>query len=203
MERRLIIIQGDLTLLPLKEGAIINPSNSGLILTNRGIGQQISRRAGPLMQQTLHTERSKLKGGRLDPGQVVATDAGQIPTKKLIHIAIVGGRKVTKRLVSRGILNAYDLADEMELPVLGMPPIGPDISKFEFEDFLDVFWRITCEEFSRLEYVNTIYLCLDSNEQFEETTAYIKEHAEELPDGLRVDIQEGGISMDMFSSQLM
>ncbi len=202
MERRLIVIQGDLTLLPLKEGAIINPSNSGMVLTNRGIGQQLSRRAGPFMQQTLHTERSRLKGNRLEPGQVIATDAGQLQAKKLIHISVVGGRKVTKRLISRGILNAYDLADELELPVLGIPPIGPGISKLPFEDFLEVFWRITCEEFSRLEHVSTIYLCLDSTEQFEETTTYIKAHAEELPDGLRVDIQDGGISLDMFSSQL-
>lgn len=202
MERRLVIIQGDLTMLPLREGAIINPSNTGLILTGRGLGQQIMRRGGPYMQQTLHTERSRLKGGRLEPGQVVATEAGQLQTKYLIHISIVGGRKITKRLVSRGILNAYDLADELELPLLGLPPVGPDISKFPFEDFLEVFWRITCEEFSRLESVNTIYLCLDTDEQFEQTAAYIKEHAEELPEGLRVDIQEGGIGLDMYSAQL-
>lgn len=202
MERRLIVIQGDLTLLPLKEGAIVNPSNSGMILTNRGIGQQLSRRGGPFMQQTLHTERSKLKGNRLEPGQVVATGAGQLQTDKLIHISVVGGRKVTKRLISRGILNAYDLADELKLQVLGIPPIGPDISKFPFEDFLEVFWRITCEEFSRLEHVATIYLCLDTNDQFDQTITYIEEHAEELPDGLRVDIQDGGIGLDLFSSQL-
>lgn len=189
-------------MLPLRDGAIINPSNTGLILTSRGIGQQIARRAGPFMQQTLHTERSRLKGGRLEPGQVVATDAGQLQTKYLIHISIVGGRKITKRLISRGILSAYDLADELELPVLGLPPIGPDISKFPFEDFLEVFWRITCEEFSRLESVNTIYLCLDTDEQFEQTATYIKENAEDLPEGLRVDIQEGGIGLDMYSAQL-
>ena len=201
MERRLIVIQGDLTLLPLKDGAIVNPSNAGMILTSRGIGQQLSRRGGPFMQQSLHTERSKLRGNRLEPGQVVATPAGQLQAKKLIHISIVGGRKVNKRLISRGLLNAYDLADELKLQTLGVPPIGPDVSKFPFDEFLEIFWRITCEEFSRLEHVHTIYLALDSDEQFAFTTAYITERAEEVPEGLRVDIQEGGISLGMFSSQ--
>ena len=201
MERRLIVIQGDLTLLPLKDGAIVNPSNAGMILTSRGIGQQLSRRGGPFMQQSLHTERSKLRGNRLEPGQVVATPAGQLQAKKLIHISIVGGRKVNKRLISRGLLNAYDLADELKLQTLGVPPIGPDVSKFPFDEFLEIFWRITCEEFSRLEHVHTIYLALDSDEQFAFTTAYITERAEEVPEGLRVDIQEGGISLGMFSAQ--
>lgn len=202
MERRLIVIQGDLTLLPLKDGAIVNPSNSGLILTGRGIGQQIVRRGGPFIQQTLHIERSKLRGGRLDPGQVVATDAGQLQTSKLIHIAVVGGRKVNKRLIGRGLLNAYDLADELGLRVLGVPPIGPGISKFDFEEFIDVFWRITCEEFPRLENVDTIYLCLDTTEQFEQSKAFIKENSDEIPEGLKVEIQDGGINLGMFSAQL-
>ena len=91
-----------MTLLPLRDGAIINPSNTGMILTNRGIGQQLLRRAGPFIQQTLHTERSRLRGGRLDPGHVLATDAGQLQASKLIHVAIVGGRKVNARLIARG-----------------------------------------------------------------------------------------------------
>jgi len=201
MERRLTIIQGDLTLLPLRDGAIINPSNTGMILTNRGIGQQLLRRAGPFIQQTLHTERSRLRGGRLDPGHVLATDAGQLQADKLIHIAVVGGRKVNTRLIARGLLNAYDMADEIGMTALGIPPIGPGISKLTMEEFLDVFWRITSEEFPRLENVVDIFLCADTDEEFQQMKAYASEHLDELPEGVSLDVSEEGISLSMFSAQ--
>ena len=201
MDRRLTIIQGDLTLLPLRDGAIINPSNTGMILTNRGIGQQLLRRAGPFIQQTLHTERSRLRGGRPDPGHVLATDAGQLQASKLIHVAIVGGRKVNSRLIARGLLNAYDLADEIGMQALGIPPLGPGISKLSMEEFLEVFWRITAEEFLRLENVMDIFLCADSDEEFQQIKAYATEHVDELPEGIELDISEDGISLSMFSSQ--
>lgn len=201
MERRLTIIQGDVTLLPLQEGAIINPSNSGLVLTSRGVGQQLQRRAGPFIQQTLHRERSKLRSGRLESGRVMATDAGQLQASKLIHIAVVGRRKVNERLIARGILNAYDLADELELRALGVPPVGPYISKFSMEDFLQVFWRITIEELPRLENVEDIFLCLDTDEDFAMAKAYAEEHADELPEGLELIISEDGIGLGMFTAQ--
>lgn len=201
MERRLTIIQGDITLLPLRDGAILNPSNQGLILTNRGIGQQILRRAGPFIQQTLHTERSKRRNGRLESGQVMATNAGQLQVQKLIHISVVGGRKVNKRLISRGLLNAYDMADELGMRALGVPPIGPYISKFELSEFLDVFWRITAEELPRLENVEDVFLCIDSDKDFEEVCTYVTDHQDELPDSVRLVVSTDGISIGMFSSQ--
>lgn len=201
MERRLTIIQGDLTLLPLREGAIINPSNTGMILTNRGVGQQIMRRAGPMIQQTLHTERSKLRGGRLEPGQVIATPAGQLQADKLIHISIVGGRKVNARLISRGLLSALDLADELGLRSLGIPPVGPHISKFTMQEFMEVFWRIITEEFPRFESIEDIYLCLNGEQNFDLACEYIEQHYDDLPEGVTLDVSSDGIGLGMFSSQ--
>ena len=201
MERRLTIIQGDVTLLPLQQGAIFNPSNSGLILTNRGIGQQIARRAGPFIQQTLHTERSKLRQGRLEPGQVLATDAGQLQARKLVHISIVGGRKVNKRLISRGLFYAYTTADDLGLRAVGVPPIGPNISKFPMEEFMPIFWDITSEEFTSFEHIEDIFLCLDQDDDFELACAYAAEHEDEMPEGVTVKVVEGGIGLSMYSSQ--
>lgn len=201
MERRLTIIQGDITLLPLRQGAIVNPSNTGMILTSRGIGQQISRRAGPFIQQILHTERSKLRGGRLEPAQVIATDPGQLQVQNLLHVAIVGARKVNKRLISRCLLNVYDMADELQLEQIGLPPLGPEISKLPLEEFLEVFWRISAEELPRLEHVKDVYLCLNDEASFEETHNYAREHAHEFPESVRLEISEEGVGLGIFSSQ--
>lgn len=201
MERRLVIIQGDITLLPLRQGAIVNPSNTGLILTSRGVGQQIQRRAGPFIQQTLHTERSKLRGGRIEAGQAVDTDPGQLQIRRLIHVAIVGARKINARLISRCLLSAYDLADELELEQLAIPPLGPGITRFPMDEFLDIFWKISSEELPRLEHVKEVYLCLNEQEDFELAHQYAREHAHEFPESVRLEISEEGIGLGMFSSQ--
>lgn len=201
MTKRLTIIQGDLTLLPLQQGAIINPSNTGLVLTSRGINQSIARRAGPFIQQTMHTERSRLRGGRLEGGNVLVTDAGQLSVSKLIHVAIVGARKINARLISRGLLNAYDAANDNGIVQLALPPLGPGISKFPFEEFIELFWNVTAEEFPQFETVREIYLCVDSPEQFEYATNYAEEHADEMDEDIELVVSEDGIDLSMFTAQ--
>lgn len=201
MTKRLTIIQGDLTLLPLQNGAIINPSNTGLILTSRGVSQAIAKRAGPYIQQTLHTERSKLKGGRLDPGQVLATDAGQLPISHLIHVAIVGGRKISKRLVSRGLLNAFDVANDLGCTHVGLPPLGPGISKFTMEEFMELFWKITAEEFPQFKSVQELFLCMDNEDDFEFATNYAETFVNEMDESIELVVSEEGIDLSMFTAQ--
>lgn len=202
MERRLTIIQGDLTLMPLRHGAIINPSNTGLVLTSRGLNQQIARRAGPFIQQALHTARSKLRGGRLEAGQVLETEAGQLQAQYLIHVSLVGGRKINKRLVSRGLLSALDKADELEVQQIGMPPLGPGTAKFPLDDFMEIFWRIIAEEFPTTEHVREIFLCLDDKQEFEYVCQYAEAHADEMPEEIELAISEDGIGLGIFSSRL-
>ncbi len=198
---KITIIQGDLTMMPLKGGAIVNPSNTGLVLTSRGINQQIMRRAGPFMQQTMHTERSRLRGGRLDPGAALATDAGQLPVDKLLHVAIVGARKINKRLISRCLLSVYDMADELELTQLGVPPLGPGISKFPFEDFVEVFWQITAEELPRLEHVKNVILAVETDSEFGYLKDYAAAHGDDMEEEeIEVTISEDGITMSTFSA---
>ena len=201
MDRRLTIIHGDLTLLPLRQGAIINPSNTGLVLTSRGLNQQITRRAGPMIQQTLHIARSKLRGGRLEAGQVLETDAGQLQAKHLIHVSIVGARKINKRLISRGLLSALDLADELGLEQIALPPLGPGISKFPMEDFMEIFWRIIAEEFPTTDHVHNIYFCLDNRQDFDYVCQYAEDHADDMPEEIELAISEDGIGLGLFSTQ--
>ena len=201
MTKRLTIIQGDLTLLPLQRGAIINPSNTGLVLTSRGVNQSIARRAGPFIQQTMHTERSRLRGGRLEGGNVLVTDAGQLSVSKLIHVAIVGARKINARLIARGLLNAYDAANEHGMVQVALPPLGPGISKFPFEEFMELFWSVTAEEFPQFESVREIYLCVDSAQQLDYATQYAEEHAEEMDEDIELIVSEDGIDLSMFTAQ--
>ncbi len=194
----LIITQGDITLLPLKDGALVNPSNTGLILGS-GVSGAIARRGGPYIQQTLHMARSMLNGNRLDPGKAVDTEPGQLNCKRLIHVAIVGAKEVNNRLISNAILNAYDLADELELSQLAFPAVGCGVAGFPLEKFLETFWKITGQELPRLTNVKDVYLCMYDDDEFEAACDYADAHADEMPEEIKLEISESGISAGVFN----
>lgn len=191
-EKTLTITRGDITLLPLSDGAIVNPSNTGMIL-NRGVSTAIARRAGPFIQQTLHMRRSGLRKNRLEPGEAIDTDGGQLPVKKLIHVSILGAKRVDERLISNCILNAYDLAEDMELTALAFPAVGVESASFPMEKFLDLFWRITNEELPHSETIRDVLLCIDDEQNFEQTQDYLEEHFQELDERIEVNVEPGGI----------
>lgn len=196
--RNLIITQGDITLLPLKDGALVNPSNTGLILGS-GVSGAIARRGGPYIQQTLHMARSMLNDNRLSPGQAVDTEPGQLNCKRLIHVAIVGADDVNERLIANAVLNAYDLADDLELSQLAFPAIGCGVAGFPLDKFLDIFWKITGQELPRLDHVTDVYLCMYDDDEFETTCDYADEHVEEMPEEIKLEISESGISTGVFN----
>jgi O-acetyl-ADP-ribose deacetylase len=192
MAKTLTITQGDITMLPLENGAIVNPSNTGMILS-RGVSSQIARRAGPFIQQTLHMKRSRLYKNRLEPGHAIETEGGQLPVKYLIHVSILGAKRINKRLISNCILNAYDLAEDLELTTLAFPPLGTEIAGFPLAEFLDLFWRITNEELPRSEHLRQVLLCVQDDQDFEATADFLEEHFEDLDEMIEVDVRPGGI----------
>lgn len=181
--KALTITNGDMTLINLKEGAMVNPSNTGLILGS-GVSEMIARRAGPFFQQQLHTVRSGLPGNRLEPGRAVDTDPGQLACKRLIHVSLLGKKKVDRRLVSSALLSIYDLAEELEIKEIAIPPLGTGVGKFPFEEFLEIFWKITIEELPRAEHVEHVILCLQDEDEYLLADAYSKEHADDAEEEL-------------------
>ncbi|MFB6351944.1 MAG: macro domain-containing protein [Bradymonadaceae bacterium] len=195
-KRKLTVTQGDITLLPLDGGAIVNPSNTGMILGS-GVGEAITRRAGPFIQQTLHMKRSTLDGNRLEPGEAVETEAGQLSAEYLIHVSILGANEIDKRLISNCILNAYTLADDLEVGVLAFPPLGVDLAQFPLQDFMDLFARITVEELPRADHLEHVILCCEDEHDFEDTAEYCQTHSEDLPESIELEISESGLGASL------
>ena len=193
----LIITQGDITLLPLNDGALVNPSNTGMILGS-GVSGAIARRGGPYLQQTLHMRRSTLKNNRLEPGRAVDTEPGQLNCKRLIHVSIVGAKKINDRLISNCVLNAYDLAEKLELSQLAFPALGCGVAGFPMERFLDIFWKVTAEELPRLEHVRQVFLCMYDDEEFEAACKHADAHAGDMPETIKLEINESGFTAGVF-----
>lgn len=179
---------GDISLLQLRDGAIVNPSNTGLILGS-GVSELIARRAGPFFQQQLHTIRTGLPGNRLEPGQVVVTDSGQLPSKNIIHISLIGKKKVDRKLITNALLTIYDTADSIEVSELAFPALGVGVAKFPIEDFISLFWKITLEELPRCESVRHVVLCLYNEQEFEVVRNYVEKHKSEVPESVQLEVK--------------
>lgn len=190
--RHFTITHGDITLLQLRDGAIVNPSNTGLIL-NSGVSEQIARRAGPMFQQQLHTARSTLHQNRLDLGRAMETDAGQLNTEYLIHVSIVGRKKADRALITDAILNVYDLAERLALPVIAFPALGVGVAKFPLDEFLELFWQITLEELPRSESLEHVILCLYDENEFNQARALADKRSDEIPETIELEIAEGSM----------
>ncbi len=193
----LIITQGDITLLPLTDGALVNPSNTGMILGG-GVSGAIARRGGPYMQQTLHMARSMLNGNRLEPGKAIDTEPGQLNCKRLIHVSIVGAKNINDRLISNCILSAYSLADRLELSQLAFPAVGCGVAGFPLDRFLELFWKLTAERLPRLENVSDVYLCMYDDDEFAAARDYADANVEVMPEDIKLEISESGFTAGVF-----
>lgn len=192
MAKLLTITQGDITIIPMENGAIVNPSNTGMILS-RGVSAQITRRAGPFIQQTLHMKRSKLRNNRLEPGHTIESEAGQLPVKYLINASILGAKRINHRLISNCIKNSYALANRLELDALAFPALGTEIAGFPLDEFLKIFWKITNEELSTSEHLNQVILCLMGNQDFERAADFLEENFDSLDENIEADFRPDGV----------
>lgn len=115
------IITGDLLDQPVE--AIVNPWNRNFIppwlLWPHGVSGAIKKRAG------LEPFRELRRFGTLQLGQAVATGAGNLPFKAIIHVAGLEWTWTASELsIRRSTSNALRLATEMKLNSLAFPLIG-------------------------------------------------------------------------------
>ncbi len=115
------IVTGDL--LDQNVEAIVNPWNRNFIpwwlLWPHGVSGAIKKRAG------LQPFRELRRFGTLKLGQAVATGAGRLPFRHLIHVAGLEWTWTASELsIRRSTSNALGLAREMNLESLAFPLIG-------------------------------------------------------------------------------
>ncbi len=117
----IIVVDGDV-LLQLTE-AIVNPWNRNIVpwwaLMFQGVSAAIRRHAG------VGPFRELGRAGVLPPGGAVATGAGRLPYRVIIHVACVGvlGHS-SAALVQQSVMNAMALAEGLSLRSVAFPVLG-------------------------------------------------------------------------------
>lgn len=155
------LVQGDIT--ELSTDAIVNPSNTGLVLGG-GVSGAIRTKGGPSIQ----IEMDKI--GRCPVGGAVVTGAGALKAKYVIHA--VGPRRgegeEDKKLRS-ATLKSLKRAEELGLSSIAMPAISTGIFGFPMQNCANIMLSAALDylESNENTSLKKIVFCLWNDEAFE------------------------------------
>jgi O-acetyl-ADP-ribose deacetylase (regulator of RNase III) len=126
-------VQGDIT--EQRVDAIVNAANSSL-LGGGGVDGAIHRRGGPEILAECRQLRAGHLGGGLPTGQAVATTAGRLPARWVIHT--VGPVYATSEDRSALLRSCYSeslrIADELGAESVAFPLISAGVYRWPLQD---------------------------------------------------------------------
>ncbi len=123
---RLEVVDGDIAALEVD--AIANAANNALWM-GAGVAGAIKRAGGE------EIEREAVAQGPIEVGAAVATGAGRLPAKHVIHGAVMGqDLRTDEELVGRTTRSCLELADELGCRSLALPAFGTGVGGLPLED---------------------------------------------------------------------
>lgn len=151
MPLKVEIIQGDITEADTE--AIVNAANNHLWMGS-GVAGAIKRKGGDEIEQ------DAVAKGPIPVGEAVASTAGKLPYKCIIHAAGMGqDLKTNKDIVYKTTKSSLLLADKLKLKSVAFPAIGTGVGGLAIDDCAQVMLNAVNdlrEEFESLELVQFV-----------------------------------------------
>jgi O-acetyl-ADP-ribose deacetylase (regulator of RNase III) len=123
---RLEVVEGDIAALEVD--AIANAANNALWM-GAGVAGAIKRAGGEEIEQEAVAQ------GPIEVGAAVATGAGRLPAKHVIHGAVMGqDLRTDDQLVRRTTRSCLELAEELRCRSLALPAFGTGVGGFPLEE---------------------------------------------------------------------
>ena len=120
------VVDGDITALNVD--AIANAANDHLWM-GAGVAGAIKRAGGD------EIEREAVAKGPIETGSAVATGAGRLPARHVIHGAVMGqDLRTSADLIERTTQSCLELADELGCESLALPAFGTGVGGFPLDD---------------------------------------------------------------------
>jgi len=120
------VVDGDITALDVD--AIANAANDHLWM-GAGVAGAIKRVGGD------EIEREAVAKGPIELGSAVATGAGRLPARHVIHGAVMGqDLRTSAELIERTTQSCLELADELGCESLALPAFGTGVGGFPLDD---------------------------------------------------------------------
>jgi O-acetyl-ADP-ribose deacetylase len=133
------VVEGDITRIEVD--AIANAANDHLWM-GAGVAGAIKRAGGE------EIEREAVARGPIAVGDAVATGAGRLQARHVIHGAVMGqDLRTNAELVARTTRRCLEVADELGAESIALPAFGTGVGGFPLDDCA----RIMVEEALRFE----------------------------------------------------
>ncbi|MET7470085.1 O-acetyl-ADP-ribose deacetylase [Micromonospora sp. NPDC005686] len=128
-----VLIEGDITAQQVD--AIVNAANSSL-LGGGGVDGAIHRRGGPAILEECRALRASRYGRGLPTGQAVATTAGNLPARWVVHTVgpVFSPREDRSALLRDCYANGLRVADGLGATGIAFPLISAGIYGWPVED---------------------------------------------------------------------
>ena len=116
------IIQGDIT--ELKVEAIVNAANNELVMGG-GLAAAIKRKGGKIIEDEATGK------GPIKIGEAIATSAGVLPAKYVIHASTMGMDFKTDEIkIRNSCRNALKVAEKLKVKSIAFPALGCGVGEF-------------------------------------------------------------------------
>ncbi|MEU5670775.1 O-acetyl-ADP-ribose deacetylase [Micromonospora sp. NPDC047762] len=127
------LVEGDIT--AQRVDAVVNAANSSL-LGGGGVDGAIHRRGGPAILAECRALRASHYGRGLPTGQAVATTAGELPARWVIHTVgpVWSGTEDRSALLRDCYANSLRVADGLGAAVVAFPLISAGIYGWPVDD---------------------------------------------------------------------
>jgi O-acetyl-ADP-ribose deacetylase len=119
------VVEGDITELDVD--AVANAANNELWM-GAGVAGAIKRAGGE------EIEREAVAQAPIDVGQAIATGAGSLKARHVVHAAVMGqDLQTSAELISQATRRTLEVADELGTRSLAMPAFGTGVGGFPIE----------------------------------------------------------------------
>jgi O-acetyl-ADP-ribose deacetylase (regulator of RNase III) len=130
------VVEGDIT--SLEVDAIANAANNRLWM-GAGVAGAIKRAGGE------EIEREAVAKGPIEVGDAVATEAGRLEARYVIHGAVMGqDLRTNAELVARTTRRCLEVADELGCASIALPAFGTGVGGFPLDECAALMVREAC-----------------------------------------------------------
>ncbi|GGO02891.1 O-acetyl-ADP-ribose deacetylase [Microbispora bryophytorum] len=130
---KIVLVEGDIT--EQRVDAIVNAANSSL-MGGGGVDGAIHRRGGPEILEECRALRASRYGRGLPTGQAVATTAGRLPARWVIHTVgpVYSRSEDRSHLLASCYRESLVVADTLGAGTVAFPAISTGIYRWPVED---------------------------------------------------------------------
>ena len=163
---QIVVLQGDLT--EQDADAIVNAANSSL-LGGGGVDGAIHRRGGPeILAECKELRRTRYPDG-LPTGQAVATTAGMLPARWVIHTVgpVFSRSEDRSALLASCHAESLRVADALGARTVAFPAISTGVYGYPLELAAAVATRAVLEAETQVEEVRFVLFSRESYEAFD------------------------------------